>query len=155
MVTFRWPAADLDGAKVGANAFRPKAMSQAGLTGKQKVLADEISALMEEAKTVNVDEDARTMKTADGFYHDSCSAQGVVDADDVVIVATALNNTPNDILQRHPSTRPIIEHTVDTAGAMPKTWSADTGYCSAANLAGRSKTLNPPKTPSSSLPPDA
>ncbi|WP_442951388.1 IS1182 family transposase [Paenarthrobacter sp. Z7-10] len=49
----------LDGTKVRANASRHKAMSYARLTSKQKVLAEEISALMEEAKTVDADEDAR------------------------------------------------------------------------------------------------
>lgn len=49
----------LDGTKVRANASRHKAMSYARLTAKQKVLADEISELMEEAKTVDADEDAR------------------------------------------------------------------------------------------------
>ncbi len=42
-----------------ANASRHKAMSYARLTGKQKVLAEEVSALMAEAKTVDAIEDAR------------------------------------------------------------------------------------------------
>ncbi len=49
----------LDGTKVRANASRHKAMSYARLTAKQKVLAEEISVLMEEAKTIDADEDAR------------------------------------------------------------------------------------------------
>jgi len=49
----------LDGTKVRANASRHKAMSYARLTQKQKVLADEISDLMAEARTVDKDEDAR------------------------------------------------------------------------------------------------
>ncbi|MGP5733104.1 transposase, partial [Arthrobacter rhombi] len=49
----------LDGTKVRANASRHKAMSYARLTSRQKVLADEISDLMAEAKTVDANEDAR------------------------------------------------------------------------------------------------
>lgn len=49
----------LDGTKVRANASRHKAMSYARLTVKQKVLADEISDLMAEARTVDAEEDAR------------------------------------------------------------------------------------------------
>lgn len=49
----------LDGTKVRANASRHKAMSYARLTAKQKVLADEISDLMAEARTVDAQEDAR------------------------------------------------------------------------------------------------
>ena len=204
----------LDGTKVRANASRHKAMSHARLTTKQKVLADEIGALMEEAKTIDADEDARfgpgkrgdelpaelanrqarakamavarasieeearskaraeaeakarargddddditaagdkaaakaepkpttqrnftdpdarIMKTADGSYHYCYNGQAVVDGDHQVIVATEMNNAPTGIGQL----APMIERTVETAGAMPKTWSADTGYCSAGNL---------------------
>lgn len=49
----------LDGTKVRANASRHKAMSYARLTARQKVLADEISDLMAEARRVDADEDAR------------------------------------------------------------------------------------------------
>ncbi len=42
-----------------ANASRHKAMCYARLTAKKKVLAEEIGTLMEEAKTVDGDEDAR------------------------------------------------------------------------------------------------
>ncbi|WP_448074129.1 IS1182 family transposase [Georgenia yuyongxinii] len=204
----------LDGTKVRANASRHKAMSYARLTAKQKVLADEISALMEEAKTIDADEDARfgpgkrgdelpaelanrqaraaamatarasieaeaadkarkgaedkardrgdgddditaagnkaaataepkptaqrnftdpdarIMKTADGSYHYCYTGQAVVDSDHQVIIATALNNVAVDVQQLVP----MIEHTTATVGALPKTWSADAGYCSTANL---------------------
>ncbi|MGP5726258.1 transposase [Arthrobacter rhombi] len=49
----------LDGTKVRANASQHEAMSYARLTSRQKVLADEISDLMNEAKTVDADQDAR------------------------------------------------------------------------------------------------
>ncbi len=204
----------LDGTKIPANASRHKAMSYARLSAKQKVLAEEISALMDEAKTVDADEDARfgpgkrgdelpaelanrqaraaamavarasieeeaaakarelaeekarkrddddddvtaageaaaqasepkptaqrnftdpdarIMKTADGSFHYCFNGQAVVDADHQVIIATTLNNVGVDVQQLIP----MIEHTTSTVGAMPKTWSADAGYCSAANL---------------------
>ena len=49
----------LDGTKVRANASKHKAMSYARLTEKQKVLAQEISDLLAEAKTVDATEDAK------------------------------------------------------------------------------------------------
>lgn len=49
----------LDGTKVRANASKHKAMSYARMTEKQKVLAQEISELMEEAKTIDANEDAK------------------------------------------------------------------------------------------------
>ncbi|MFQ4149550.1 transposase [Arthrobacter sp. LAPM80] len=204
----------LDGTKVRANASRQKDMSYAPLSAKQRILTDEISELMSEAKTVDDDEDARfcpgkrgdelpaeranrqarasamavapasleeeaaakarqlahekarkkgdddvditaagdkaaaeavpkpteqrnftdtdarIMKTADGSYHYCFNAQGVVDADHQVIIATMLINKATDIQQL----APMIEHTQATVGGMPAPWSADAGYCSAANL---------------------
>lgn len=204
----------LDGTKVRANASRHKAMSYARLDTKQKVLAQEISDLMAEAKTVDAaedarfgrgkrgdelpvelanrqrralamktarasleeeaqtkaravaekkaadrgddddavtgagdtaaasavpkdtaqrnftDPDARIMKTADGSFHYCYNAQAVVDADEQVIIAAELGNTATDIQQLVP----MVTRTVDTLGAMPRTWGADAGYCSATNL---------------------
>ena len=70
------------------------------------------------------------MKTADGSYKYCSTGQPTVDADHRVIIATWLNNVPVYVQQLEP----MIKHTVDTVGAMPDTWSADTGYCSASNL---------------------
>lgn len=204
----------LDGTKVRANASRHKAMSYARLTTKQKILAEEISDLMAEAKTVDAEEDARfgpgkrgdelpvelanrqrraaamatarasleeeaqtkaramaekkatdrgddddaitgvgdtaaagavpkataqrnftdpdarIMKTADGSFHYCYNAQAVVDADQQVIIAAELGNNATDVQQLVP----MITTTVDTVGVMPRTWGADAGYCSAANL---------------------
>lgn len=109
----------LDGTKVWANASRQKVMSYARLTGKQKVLAEEISALMEEpiptAHRNFTGPDVRIMKTADGSYHYTHTGQAVVDYDRQVIVATELNNVAVDVQQL----KPMIEHTVATVGAMP------------------------------------
>ena len=49
----------LDGTKVRANASKHKAMSYARMSEKQKVLAQEISELMAQAKSVDADEDAK------------------------------------------------------------------------------------------------
>lgn len=205
----------LDGTKVRANASRHKAMSYARLTTKQKVLADEISELMEEAKTVDADEDARfgpgkrgdelpaelanrerraaamavarasieaeaaeraredaqakvtkrggdddditaagdtaaasavprptaqrnftdpdarLMKTADGSFHYCYNGQAVVDSHQQVIVAVEMTRAANDYGQLVPMT----EKAMQNLGRAPGTLSADTGYCSAANLA--------------------
>lgn len=196
----------LDGTKVRGNASRHKAMSYERLTSRQKVLADEISDLMAEAKTVDANEDARfgpgrrgdelpaelanrqrraaamqaawesieaeaetkasdrgdddqditgsgdaaaadavakptsqrnftdpdarITKTADGSYHYSYNDQAVIDADRQVTVTTQLGNTAVDVQQLVP----MIEHTTTSLDAMPAKWSADAGYCSAANL---------------------
>ena len=45
------------GRRCVGNASRDKAMSHGRLTEKQKVLADEISDVMAEAKTVDLDEE--------------------------------------------------------------------------------------------------
>jgi transposase len=57
----------LDGTKVRANASRRKAMSYARMSEKQKVLADEVSALLAEAERIDHDEDARFGKDNNGY----------------------------------------------------------------------------------------
>lgn len=81
------------------------------------------------------DPDARIMKTGQGGFEYCYTGQAVVDADYQVIVATDLNNVAVDIQQLIP----MIEATQQTLGAMPTAWSADTGYCSKANLAHTSQ----------------
>ena len=49
----------LDGTKVRANASKRKAMSYARLTEKEKILAEEVSALMAEAQRIDDAEDAK------------------------------------------------------------------------------------------------
>ena len=56
----------LDGTKVRANASRRKAMSYARLSEKQKVLADEVSALLADAGAIDDAEDARFGKDKRG-----------------------------------------------------------------------------------------
>lgn len=56
----------LDGTKVRANASRRKAMSYARLSEKQKVLADEVSALLADADAIDGAEDARFGKDRRG-----------------------------------------------------------------------------------------
>ena len=56
----------LDGTKVRANASRRKAMSYARLTEKQKVLADEVSALLADADAIDDAEDTRFGKDKRG-----------------------------------------------------------------------------------------
>lgn len=56
----------LDGTKVRANASKRKAMSYARMTEKEKVLADEVSALLLEAERVDKDEDKKFGKNRRG-----------------------------------------------------------------------------------------
>ena len=56
----------VDGTKVRANASRRKAMGYARLTEKQKVLADEVSALLADADAINTAKDARFGKDKRG-----------------------------------------------------------------------------------------
>lgn len=56
----------LDGTKVRANASRRKAMSYARLTEKQKILADEVSALLADADAIDTAEDTRFGKDTRG-----------------------------------------------------------------------------------------
>jgi transposase len=56
----------LDGTKVRANASKRKAMSYARMTEKEKVLADEVSALLAEAERIDKAEDAQFGKNTRG-----------------------------------------------------------------------------------------
>ena len=56
----------LDGTKLRANASKRKAMSYARMTVKEKILAEEVSALLFEAERVDSDEDAQFGKDRRG-----------------------------------------------------------------------------------------
>lgn len=56
----------LDGTKVRANASKRKAMSYVRMTEKEKVLADEVSALLAEAERIDKDEDRKFGKNRRG-----------------------------------------------------------------------------------------
>uniref|UniRef100_UPI0038CC0FBA IS1182 family transposase n=1 Tax=Mycobacterium ostraviense TaxID=2738409 RepID=UPI0038CC0FBA len=56
----------LDGTKVRANASKRKAMSYARMSEKEKVLADEVSALLAEAERIDKDEDKKFGKNRRG-----------------------------------------------------------------------------------------
>lgn len=56
----------LDGTKVRANASRRKAMSYVRMSDKEKILADEVSALLAEAERIDKAEDAQYGKTKRG-----------------------------------------------------------------------------------------
>jgi len=75
------------------------------------------------------DPQSRIMRTADGFEQ-AYNAQAAVDADSQVIVAAGLTNAGNDQQQVVPMTQAIEQNT----GRLPKELSADSGYCSEANL---------------------
>lgn len=76
------------------------------------------------------DPESRIMKTANGFEQ-AYNAQAAVDADSQVIVAQGLTNAGNDKQQVVPMAEQIERNT----GRVPTELSADSGYCSEANLA--------------------
>jgi transposase len=76
------------------------------------------------------DPESRIMKTANGFEQ-AYNAQAAVDADSQVIVAEGLTNAGNDKQQ----TVPMMDELHSNTGRLPNELSADSGYCSEANLA--------------------
>lgn len=76
------------------------------------------------------DPESRIMKTPNGFDQ-TYNAQAAVDADSQVIVAAGLTNAGNDKQQIVPMAAAIERN----LGRAPKELSADSGYCSEANLA--------------------
>lgn len=76
------------------------------------------------------DPESRIMKTANGFEQ-AYNAQAIVDADSQVIVAAGLTNAGNDKQQ----TVPMLDELQRQIGRQPRELSADSGYCSEANLA--------------------
>jgi len=76
------------------------------------------------------DPESRIMKTRDGFVQ-AYNAQAVVDGKAQVIVAHGLTNSQSDQDQLAPRLDDIEAH----LGRRPKAASADSGYCSEANLA--------------------
>jgi transposase len=76
------------------------------------------------------DPQSRIMKTPNGFEQ-AYNAQAAVDADSQVIVAAGLTNAGNDKQQVVPMAEAIEQNT----GRTPQELSADSGYCSEANLA--------------------
>ena len=70
------------------------------------------------------------MKTADGSFHYCYNAQGAVDSDYQVIVATELTNIGVDVEQ----VQPMVEKTRALMGALPGQILFDAGYRSNKNL---------------------
>lgn len=77
------------------------------------------------------DPDSRIMKTHDGWQQ-AYNPQAAVDADSGVIVATYVTNKGTDSGQL----LPVLDAVAANLGEYPRQASADTGYCSEANLAG-------------------
>jgi hypothetical protein len=74
----------LDGTKVRANASKRKAMSYARMSEKEKVLAQEVSALLAEAERIDKAEDARYGKNSRGDE----LPEELLSGDGVLIVST-------------------------------------------------------------------
>jgi transposase len=77
------------------------------------------------------DPESRIMKNSDGFVQ-AYNAQAAVDATAQVIVAHHLSNNAAD----HDALAPLLDAVTTNTNATPIEVSADSGYCSEANLAG-------------------
>jgi transposase len=77
------------------------------------------------------DPDSRIMKNADGAFVQAYNGQVAVDASShQIIVACALTNQAADA----PHLAPLVEQVGATLGVLPRAWTADTGFFSAANV---------------------
>ncbi len=99
---------DLDGPKPKALSGVPKDKAQSNFT----------------------DPESRIMKTAGGAYEQGYNCQAAVDAESQVVVACCVTNKQND----HHELVPLVDEIKSHTGAYPAEVSADTGYCSEANL---------------------
>jgi len=84
----------------------------------------------DKAQSNFTDPESRIMKTAGG-YEQAYNCQVAVDAASQVIVAQAASNHHNDVGEMIPA----LDGIAAVLGNLPKQFSADSGYCSEANLA--------------------
>lgn len=113
------PPAEDDGGAAGAGLAADDSPPEAALV-----------APPDKAQRNFTDPESRIMKTPNGFDQ-TYNAQAAVDADSQVIVAAGLTNAGNDKQQVVPMAAAIEQN----LGRTPKELSADSGYCSEANLA--------------------
>jgi len=85
----------------------------------------------DKAQSNFTDPDSRIMKKG-STYEQSYNAQAAVDADSQVIVAQSLNNVQNDVDEL----LALVDQIEDVLDAKPREISADSNYCSEANLEG-------------------
>lgn len=83
----------------------------------------------DEAQRNFTDPESRILKTSDGYIQ-GYNAQAAVDSQAQVIVGHAVTPEQNDA----PMLVPMLDAIEDNLGERPKELSADTGYCSEANL---------------------
>ena len=82
----------LDGTKVRANASRRKAMSYARMSEKEKVLAEEVSALLADAERIDKNEDKKFGKNRRGDDVETVAAKGQAAANEAVPKPKAQRN---------------------------------------------------------------
>ena len=75
------------------------------------------------------DPDSHIMKGPDGYIQ-GYNAQAAVDSAHQIIVAIGVSNQAPDVEHLNP----MLERIKANTGALPKTFSADTGFCSEANI---------------------
>jgi len=112
-------------AKAEAKARRQKPSAKE-VEGKSEPPSDKPR---DKAQRNFTDPQSRILKTKDGFIQ-GYNAQAAVDADHQVIVAHGLTNNGSDQGQLGP----MVEAIETMAGGRPEELSADSGYCSEANL---------------------
>jgi len=106
--------------KAAAEGREPAGREPKALQGKPE----------DKAQSNFTDPESRIMKTTDG-YEQAFNCQAAVDAESQVIVAQKVTNRQNDGGELVPMVEQIEEHT----GQRPVQVSADSNYCSEANLA--------------------
>jgi len=128
--------ARLEKIREARKALEEEAREQAEQEARGKGKSEkEIAKAREEAKPKPkaqrnfTDPESRIMKGSDGFVQ-AYNCQAVVDDFDQVIVAQDVTNEATDVHQLEPMVQQVKENT----GRQAKEMSADSGYCSEANL---------------------
>lgn len=117
-------------AEGGATAGRAKRPSQAKKQGGGGKAKAPPGTPKDKAQRNFTDPQSRIMKGRDGFIQ-GYNAQAAVDDAHQIIVAQHVTNNSND----HGQLIPLAEAIKTNLGRKPRELSADTGYCSEANLA--------------------
>ena len=121
-------AAKMEAAASADDGDAPGGDAASGASGGVQA-PEEPPAPNDKAQRNFTDPESRIMKTHNGFEQ-AYNGQAIVDADSQVIVAYGLTNAANDKQQLIP----MIERLLGNTGRLPEEFSADSGYCSQANL---------------------
>lgn len=118
----------LDGTKVRANASKRKAMSYARMSEKEKVLADEVSALLTEAERIDKAEDARFGRNNRGGDDDTAAGAGTGAAGKATPKPKAQRGFLRSGLEDHADRRRDLPAVLQRAGRGRRETSGDRGH---------------------------